>query len=108
MVERSPFFCFIRGGWVPAILTRNVTTGFLTVVEGPDAFTTGYEADEASRFLRADGENGRVRPRPRSPALSTFQVRPAPGTPGGGGRRGGNMSIRGNWTARRRFVLVIL
>jgi hypothetical protein len=30
-------------------------TGLFARVHGPDAFTTFAEADEASRFLRADG-----------------------------------------------------
>jgi hypothetical protein len=34
--------------WNPAI-------GFFSRVERPNAFTTWREADEASRFLRADG-----------------------------------------------------
>ena len=55
MVERSPYFCFRRGGWVPAITVRQ-PDGTVLHVEGPDAFTTWHEANEASRFLRVDGE----------------------------------------------------
>src|SRR5215510_33927 len=53
MVERSPYFCFIRGGWVPAVWMRDPRTGFFDHVAVPDTFTTWREADEALRFLRA-------------------------------------------------------
>ena len=56
MVERSPYFCLLRCGSVPAIWTRAPDTGFFIWVEGPDTFTTWREADEASKFLRADGQ----------------------------------------------------
>ena len=56
MVERSPYFCFIRGGWVPAVFVWDRATGVFTHVEGPHAFTTWSEADEAPRFLRVDGQ----------------------------------------------------
>jgi hypothetical protein len=39
----------------PLVVIRNAETGIFHHVEGPDAFTTWHEADEASRFLRADG-----------------------------------------------------
>ena len=52
MVERSPYFCFIRGGWVPAVWMRDPRTGFFDHVGGPDTFTTWREVDEV-RFLRA-------------------------------------------------------
>jgi len=56
LVERSPYFCFLRGGWLPAVWTWDKRTGFFDHVEGPDTFTTWREADEASRFLRVDGK----------------------------------------------------
>ena len=56
MVERSPYLCLIRCGWVPAIWSWDPETGLITHVEGTDAFTDWHEADEASRFLRIDGE----------------------------------------------------
>lgn len=42
-------------GWIPAVVMWNPAIGFFSRVERPNAFTTWREADEASRFLRADG-----------------------------------------------------
>jgi hypothetical protein len=51
---RCPYFSLTRGGWVPVVATQDPETGIFHHVEGPDAFTTWHEADEASRFLRVD------------------------------------------------------
>ena len=55
MVDCCPYPSLTRGGWIPAVVMWDPATGFFSRVEGPDAFTTWHEADEASRFLRADG-----------------------------------------------------
>jgi hypothetical protein len=55
MVERSPYFSLALGGWVPAVLMRDPATGLFSRIEGPKPFPTFAEADEASRFLSADG-----------------------------------------------------
>jgi hypothetical protein len=55
MVDCCPYPWLTRGGWIPAVVMWDPATGFFSRVEGPDAFTTWHEADEASRFLRADG-----------------------------------------------------
>jgi len=57
VVDRAPFFCFRRSGWVPVVMERDPDTGTVRRVEGPDAFTTWGEAfREAGRFLRLDGD----------------------------------------------------
>jgi len=56
MIDRCLYFCFLRGGWVPTVLTWDRETGLFMRVEGPDAFTTWGRAAEASRFPRVDGD----------------------------------------------------
>jgi hypothetical protein len=47
----APYYSFIRHGWVPCVVAWDPETGRFTRVEGPDAFTTWGEAEEASPFL---------------------------------------------------------
>jgi hypothetical protein len=55
MIDRCPYLSLNLGGWVPSVLTWDPVTGLFERVDGPDAFTTWREADEASRFRRVDG-----------------------------------------------------
>lgn len=48
----APYFSFALDDWVPCVVTWEAETGAFWRVEGPDAFTTWNEAEEASRFLR--------------------------------------------------------
>jgi hypothetical protein len=54
----APYYSFTLHGWVPCLVTWDPETGRFTRVEGPDAFTTSDEAEEASRFLRVVQHHG--------------------------------------------------
>jgi hypothetical protein len=49
-VIRAPWFSLAAGGFVPRV-TWHDADGTIHIVDGPDAFTTWREAEEASRFL---------------------------------------------------------
>jgi hypothetical protein len=48
----SPWFSLEAGGWIPRVSWRD-DDGTIHMIDGPGAFTTWREADEASRFLVA-------------------------------------------------------
>jgi|SRR5215471_7319024 len=107
MVARSPYFCFIRGGWVPAVIERDSDTGIVQRGEGPNAFATWREADEASRFLRLmiAGGNGAAARVGLDNFRSAATFRKQTGLGRGDGyahrlgaaRRGGGIRRRWNW-----------
>lgn len=48
----APYFCLLRGVWVPCVVSWDAETGRFTRVESPDGFATWDEAEAASRFLQ--------------------------------------------------------
>jgi hypothetical protein len=48
----EPGFSLEAGGWIPRVSWRD-DDGTIHMIDGPGAFTTWREADEASRFLVA-------------------------------------------------------
>jgi hypothetical protein len=51
MLGAAPYFCFYRRGWLPCVIAWYRETGRFARTEGPDAFATWHEAEEASRVL---------------------------------------------------------
>jgi hypothetical protein len=53
---RSPYCSLPLGGCLPCVLNCDRATGIFTNVDGPEAFTSGREAEKASRFLSRSGK----------------------------------------------------
>ena len=51
---RAPYFDLRSGLLIPQLITWDPETGEFTSVEGPQAFETWQEADQAGRFQAAD------------------------------------------------------